>query len=301
MPGRKRQFGLKFDYWQPTDIDWQGRFGEPSALFDRLHGLGVRFVELAFDERADLELLARTGQIACDQGLGCSLHPYVERELAPEVFDADRMARGLEAMLQVGEELAARSGQEVTIVFHGGLAHHGPFHRSLAEARERTRAFFGWLDAKVSACEGVSAFGETQMPHDGDPAELIRLGDTYDTCLDLLAGTRLGVCWDLGHTYLAAEYGRHPVEPGEAFLRRVGHVHAHDVIRDAEGKLHDHQALGKGICPWARYAQLLADHAYDGRILHEVPLAGCRDEEDLAWLVRPPLARLREALLGRPG
>jgi sugar phosphate isomerase/epimerase len=106
------------------------------------------------------------------------------------------------------------------------------------------------------------------MPWDSSSDGVLRLGDTYDSCLDLVEHTSIGVCWDFGHTFRASYLKKHDLLPGDHFIARVKHVHAHDTIA-AENGPDDHYPLGDGISPWKKYCSDLARFEYNDNILLE--------------------------------
>jgi sugar phosphate isomerase/epimerase len=266
------QYGLKLHPRELEDAQWRAAHGRPEEFLARARELGVGFVELTYGEEMAAAELVEAGRRCAAAGLSAAVHPYLHGALAPEVF-ADPPPPGLPALLAAGEERAALTGRAVPMVFHGGLANAEPHHRRRREAVASARAFFAWLDGQARrACSHVRVFNELQMPiFPHEQSSIERVGDTWRTCLELVAGTDVGVCWDFGHGYGSSWCGKHqPLPPGE-FLARVGHVHAHDAL-EVDGRLIDHRPLGEGVCPWRAYFRLLAEAGFDGWILFETAL-----------------------------
>jgi sugar phosphate isomerase/epimerase len=66
---------------------------------------------------------------------------------------------------------------------------------------------------------------------------------------------------------------KHPSTPPQAFLDRLGHVHAHDSffpIDEILDEIVDHRPLDAGDGRWRRPLALLAGTGYDHRVLLEV-------------------------------
>ena len=68
--------------------------------------------------------------------------------------------------------------------------------------------------------------------------DLVRIGDTYGELLEAVRGSGFPICWDTGHYLLAVERKGQAADPPEEFVRRVRHVHLHEVV---EGR--DHQPV----------------------------------------------------------
>ena len=140
------------------------------------------------------------------------------------------------------------------VVIHGAWSETGPHDALYAD----TIAFLEWvLDhyrSLVPALENLvpdsrrDKIGTTR-------AEILRIVEKTDD-------RRLGVCWDMGHDVLA---GRLSV-PEEAFLRRVVHVHLHDV--DEHGT--DHYPLLYGRVPYRTWLPALAQAGFGGIVTLEI-------------------------------
>jgi sugar phosphate isomerase/epimerase len=267
---------------------WFDTFGDSREFFGRIREFGVDFVEFPMSEHTDHLLLRAAGDAAAEQGLACSIHPYFHEELAPEAFTTRRSAQGLRRLLKLAQQLGDQSQQQVTLVFHGGLARYKPHYRTLDEARTAGKAFFKWIgDIAAREYPATLPMAETQLPHDRENEGLIRLGDTYEGVLDLIDGTRSAVCWDFGHAWRSALLEKQPHKPPATLLAKIEHVHLHDA-RISNGIYRDHEPLDTGASPWRAYLQLLFEHGYDKRILLELPI----DPQDGGYSIIEHLVRI---------
>jgi len=266
-------YGLKIEARKPVPAAVARRMGDLPHFLAGLRDCGLSFVEVAVGDEPDAEALTELVHVCRDAGMFVSMHPYLQR-LGPEAFGREGVAEGIRRILALGDGFGDITGRPVSIVFHGGLANAEPHHVGLPEAMAGGRAFFRWAGAQVGeSFPNVRVFCETQLPAQAED-EFTRVGDTYDDCLALVDGADVGLCWDFGHAFRSAIIGKHPDFPPDAFLRRVGHVHAHDTVARPGQPFctADHEPLGTGICPWREYAGLLARAGFRGRILFELAL-----------------------------
>ena len=265
------KFGMKIN---PADVAqswWPAVLGPEELLLAKAAEAGAGFLELLVAEDAPIGEVSRLAGLAHAAGMAVSLHPYLYGPLAAEVFSTDS-TDGFVPMLELAEELGRAAGEPTVMVFHGGRARTDPHHRPYDEAMAAAKGFFAWLaEQTATRYRNVRPVCETQIPTRPGDGEWDRLGDTYETCWELVAGTDLEVCWDFGHTYAAAYRKKHAEFPPADFLERVGHVHAHDTIA-LDGDIQDHHPLGAGISPWRQHLALLAERDYDGTILFETNL-----------------------------
>jgi sugar phosphate isomerase/epimerase len=266
-------YGLKLSWPQIAGAaEWRRLIGEPEAFAGRLRECGLSFLELPLSETSDYDAGLKLAERLKRYDLFLSFHPYYDAELATEIFDPEQSAAGLQALFTFANDVAAITGVTTPLIFHGGQADKEPHRIGLAEATRNAKSFFHWAGQRTqNAFPRVRILCETQMLFALENAGPVRVGDTYETCLDLVEGTTHRVCWDFGHTFRGGVLGKHAATPPPEFLARVGHVHAHETIR-RDGELHDHHPLGRGICPWQRYLGLLAETGYNGTILFEIML-----------------------------
>ncbi len=270
--GIQMQLGMKVNPVRMTAPLWEERFGSPDFFFRFLKESGIDFIEFPLGEESDLYLYYLIGETAIEAGLACSLHPYLHGNLAPEVFDERSCSYGLGEIIDLAQNLSDRSEDITSVIFHGGLARYEPHYRSLNQATEAANRFFEWIGNKTISSSGICAFAETQLPHDANDDELVRLGDTFDGVMSLIKNTSVGVCWDVGHSWRSTVLKKQPPYPPTEFLQRVGHVHLHDAYWDSRGNFFDHNPLGLGNSPWKEYLSLLFNHGFNTRILLEVTI-----------------------------
>jgi len=285
------QYGIKFDpAWAGGD-DWREQFGDPDRAFSAARRWGLDFVELTWTEQTPPGAIAAMGRRVWQAGLGCSIHPYFYGELAADVFDRADPA-GFDPLFDAAGTLADLTGGEVTVVFHPGRIDYEPNFRPADEAFAATRAFFRWAGRRAGEVPGVRVLCETNMPvFPPDDRDRQVLGMTYRECLDLTDGADVGICWDFGHAFASARLGHHPDMPPPAFVRRVGHVHAHDTVRTETGAV-DHRPLGVGFCPWREYFRLLAGAGFDARVLFEIAMVNPGGQAGLGEIVGGSIAEI---------
>lgn len=277
--------GIKCEPLKAARDDWRRLYGSLADVARAARGAGAAFAEINWDEVLPPDRVLETARPLADAGLWVSVHPYHSGALAPEIF-SDAARPGLLRLLETGESVSAISGRDVPMIFHGGRALAEPHHVPFDEAMVRAAHFFSWADAEIANhFPHVRLLAETQLPHLPEERPRIRLGDTWEDCLRLVDGTRARICWDFGHAFQSVELGRHAAEPPPEFLRRVGHVHAHDVIL-RDGRFHDHQPLGAGIAPWRENLRRLAGVGFEGGVLLEFDLMLLGGPDGLASMLR---------------
>lgn len=226
----------------------------------------------------------------CQQlGLHCHFHaPYHEPYNAAG-FTGDRQAE-IEALhrpvVEMAARFAARNDGPTTLVIHGARAQrpHETLYRD-------TVAFLEWL---LSLKTGLRLALENLPPK----PDLVKIGSNRDEVRAIVAGIdspQLGICWDMGHDVLAGVTAL----PEKVFLRRVIHVHAHDI--NDEGV--DHFPLIFGRVPCARWLRALAATGYERCVTLEVSgrrtgIAGGKDPASVRQLLVDSLRQLNDALSG---
>jgi len=145
-------------------------------------------------------------------------------------------------------DIAARFGP-ATVVVHGAHSAIRPRPELVAD----TAAFLRWaLDRYPSltlALENLTLDpGRTKIGA-GNRDELLRIVEEIDD-------PRLGICWDLGHDVMNDCYDL----PDEIWLRRVCHVHLHDVNEQGV----DHYPLIYGRTPYETWLPALAKAGFAG-------------------------------------
>jgi sugar phosphate isomerase/epimerase len=165
-------------------------------------------------------------------------------------------------VLDAAQSAAQQAAHPVVVNVHPAA---GPPAMTRDALFRRSVAFFRWLLAEREArSPDVWVVAELQGPPLAGE-DVIRVGDTYDELLCLAAATGVALCWDLGHAVLSHRHRDAPLDPPDAFLRRVAHVHCHDLREQ------DHRPLLYDGVPWRRFLRNLRDTGFDGTVVLEVP------------------------------
>jgi sugar phosphate isomerase/epimerase len=257
--------GLKLDIGFSQNENYRCLYGERDILAF-LRGHGVELVETPVGPGTQLEALREHVVRCVDAGLQVTLHPYSEGSifnLAYFTDSDDNPCRLLhEQFFSLAAEVAERQQAPTLLNIHGAA---GTATESRGHLVDRSIAFFTWArDWCRRNTPEVSVTVELQIRPDPDEPRQ-RIGDRYDELLEIATSSDVRVCWDFGHGYWNAHNYGDPIEPPETLLRRIGHVHCHDVKKD------DHQPLVYGAVPWRNFIQRLIDHGFDDRIILEVP------------------------------
>lgn len=285
-------YGQKLQLNELFDPKWIERFAEPSKVAIALKQAGVSFIELPIGEETKTDTILDITRVFINEGLFVSLHPYLYKELSPEIFNESKIP-GLIEMLSTAQEVSELTGFPVPYVFHGGRARAEPYYVDIGNAISHAKAFFSWIDDTCNnQFSSIIPLCETQTPWDASDREMVRLGDTYQSCLDLIQDTDMGICWDFGHTYRSSSLKKQQELPDDKFLARVQHVHAHDTIETGEGP-EDHFPLGDGLAPWRKYCAELARYQYSDSILLEINPTRFRDLDDLIFFAKDGIERLK--------
>src|SRR5690554_108846 len=83
-------YGQKLPLKELGDEQWQKKYAEISLLGLMLREQGISFVEFPINEDTEAEIVYETAKTFSNEGVSVSLHPYLHKELAPEIFDQDR-------------------------------------------------------------------------------------------------------------------------------------------------------------------------------------------------------------------
>lgn len=252
-----------------TDTQWQRMYADPFSLSSMLKECGISFIELSVKEVTEDSLVIKLAENFARSGLFVSLHPHFHSFFSPEIFDNDSRSF-IKKKLSVAQEVGNITGVPVPYVIHGGQAMAEPFFIQKEPALQKCKNFMTFIDnITVEEFGNVVPLCETQIPNLDPEIQGTRLGDTWESCLDLVEHTSVGICWDYGHTYIASVHGKHNIFPEEHFLARVNHVHAHDVMKKQSGFI-DHLPLNEGAVPWREYNAILARHEFSGTVLIEI-------------------------------
>jgi len=267
---------------------WLSLTGSAEAFLRPLQEAGMEAVEFTLHPH-DSDWAAFPPLISeCQRlGLRCHFHlPYLDPYNIAGFSDDAR--ENIEALYRPAVSLARRFAQRndspPTLVMHGARA----ANRTSQQLVQDTVVFVEWLLAQnprwLVAVENLPR----------DPA-LVKIGTEHRHLIDVskaLAVSRVGICWDMGHDVRLGF--THP--PEEEFLRRVIHVHVHDL--NAKGV--DHHPLLYGRVPYRSWLPLLVQRGFAGCITLEVSgyHLGHEGLESVHALLVGSLQRLRGCFSG---
>src|SRR5665647_3179207 len=98
-------YGQKLQLDDLYDSEWKMQFAEPSRIAFALKMAGISFVELSIGEGTDPEKIIEISRMFTDEGLFISLHPYLYKELSPEIFDQTKIP-GLKTLLGTAQQVS---------------------------------------------------------------------------------------------------------------------------------------------------------------------------------------------------
>ena len=266
-------------------------FYNGSSVLDQLRAAGFVFVELSLQACFDEAAVLAEADACVAAGLRVDLHPYHSGAVGCESFDRspDNPCRALTLRyLELAGRIAQRQDHRCVVNFHPASNARLPAadRRSLPrrDLAARSRDYFNWMGEEVAVSGAdllLTAELQNAVPADGPPG-LVRIGDRCAELEDVTpeSDNRFGLCWDTGHGYLGHLHHAEPVIPPNSFLRRVRHIHLHDV--DGE---RDHVPPGYGQAPMDRYMAAIRDHEFGGDLTVEMHHRVCAerglDVEDL--------------------
>jgi sugar phosphate isomerase/epimerase len=256
--------GVKLDIGFQRDESCRKLFGNRNVLA-YIPKLGVRAVETAVDLDTDFAALATHIRLCTKAGVRVSLHPYTEGTVCnPAHFSKlDPYCRQFHTRVFItAEEAAVRQGRKAVVNIHGAAGVVGSDRRALVEDSVR---FFKWSrEWCAENAPHVAVVVELQFrPHANETIQ--RIGDNYEELIEITQRAGVGACLDLGHAYMNASRFGSPLEPPAELLKRVGHVHCHDVDHI------DHRPLVHGRVPYEKLLLMAIEHGFDGTVVLEVP------------------------------
>jgi sugar phosphate isomerase/epimerase len=263
--------GLKLDIGFSENEEYERLYGRRDVL-SYLRALGVEAVETPVGPDTDMDELREHITRCIGAGMKVSLHPYSEgTDCNPAFFQAEagNSCRGMHERFFAMAEEATRLQAYPTIVNIHGAA--GTTAESRPQLVDKSVAFFTWAgDWCRRNAPHVTVTAELQISPSRRESR-VRIGDNYDELLTVAERSGAIACWDLGHAWRNMHRYGGDLYPPAALLKRIGHVHCHDVNDD------DHQPLIYGTVPWRDFMRLLMGNGYDGRIILEVPPSGFID------------------------
>lgn len=235
---------------------WVEQSGRENFLAP-LKAAGMTVLEFTLHpEGAEWEPMRLLAEECVRAGYRCHFHAPYKDPFSPAGFASARRAE-LEQLfappIEFAERMARLGDYAPALVIHGA---HGK--TSLAELTDDTRQFLAWV---MEQTRHSRVMLEILPPKPG----YVRLSETYEQVANLVREfnhPRLNICWDFGHTVLQGYTGA----PPDDFLRRVRHVHIHD-INDAR---EDHFPLIFGNVPWQDDLRALMRVGFDGAVVMEI-------------------------------
>ncbi len=103
---------------------------------------------------------------------------------------------------------------------------------------------------------------------------------------------KIGICWDMGHSYSNVINYNHPLFPPREFLERVIHTHIHDLGPDGR----THWPFKKNIVPLEENIRLLQSYKYTGTYNMELSFNRFAEETDIKNLVLKSIRNLRKLI-----
>lgn len=265
---------------------WLSLTGSAEAFLRPLQEAGMTAVEFTLHP-TDLDWEAFPPLIMqCQRmGLHCHFHaPYLDPyNVAGFSGDGQERVKALfYPAIILAERFAAYNDGPTVLVVHGARA----ADRSHRQLFQDTGAFLEWL---LSRNSGLRIALEN-LPRNH---ALIKIGTSRQELLDIIeavASSDVGMCWDLGHDMLLGA----TAPPNEACLRRVIHVHVHDI--NAMGI--DHHPLVYGLVPYRSWLQPLVRAGFNGCVTLEVngQHVGCAKAEQIEEMLVSSLHCLAEVI-----
>ena len=260
--------GLKFDIGYATDEVYRQLYGDREVL-SYLRELGVEAVETPVGPETRPDALRDHVRRCADAGMKISLHPYSEASIFNLAYfspDEDNPCRELhQRFFSLAQEAARFQDYPAVVNIHGAAGTPTDTREHLLD---RSVAFFAWAkDWCERNAPEVVVTAELQISPNGDEGRL-RIGDTWGELQAIVERTGVGACWDFGHAYWNTRRYGWSIEPPEALLSRIVHVHCHDVHGG------DHEPLVYGVVPWREFLRLLRRAGFDGRVILEVGPSG---------------------------
>ncbi len=290
--------GIKLEADFSRHPDWQKVFAGVNDPLQAIADLGLKTVEFSLKPGFREEEMQVLLGGCLEHGLEMNLHPYTAGAHNPACFEdkVGNVARETgRCFLEIAHSAGRIQGRRTRLIFHGASTadlHELP---RLGEEKsfflKRTNHFFKWLEAYAKE-KGLNVLIVSELQLAPSPEEhFFRIGDSYREVLETIGGTDLGLCWDTGHAYFGHLRKGLSLIPPEDFVRKVKHVHLHDVQAGE-----DHQPLSAGTIPLRKYLMLLRQFNFSGDITLEFSpraIASCGSFEEV---IEDSLKRMKEAL-----
>lgn len=260
-----------------------------SDLFPILNESGLNELEV----NTPAHRAGETGTVArkaVEAGFICHFHAPYPR--AFPILEFGRMRRGevedtFRELFDLALECAVRQQTPCVINLHGASARSG--EADPLELRQATREFLGWAVGVVGDYPVRLAL-EVALYEPG----LYRIGQFGGEIADIvrsIAHPALGLGLDMGHCAMYERRRGMPYDLNDDFIRRVIHVHLHDIDEDGQ----DHGPLIYGRVDYPGYLQWLARRRFGGAVILEFSHANVLRAGPLEEMIRISARRAREA------
>ncbi|HBL48763.1 MAG TPA: hypothetical protein DF292_12365 [Firmicutes bacterium] len=263
-------------------------------LFPTLRACGITDIEINPPPEHMSEAAAQAYQ-ALEAGFRCHFHaPYPEDFPICDYHGAGKARAASEEifrnLLDLALECAVRQGSPSVINLHGASGRVDRY--DAIELRRATRDFLRWAVGVVGDYPVKIAL-ETM----GFSTAVYRVGQFGGEILDIVkevAGKALGLGLDMGHCARNERDRGVPYELNDDFIKRVVHVHLHDIDHNGIG----HAPLIYGTVGYDGYLQWLARRHYQGVVVLELNYDQMKRAGDPLEMLRLSAQRARQAWKG---
>lgn len=208
---------------------------------ERLVGLGATSAEIVLHHGPYDERTARVHVIDPDwqstvsayqeQGIAVQLHVSLDVRFATSRWreDRDGLRSEFEPIWALMVTIAERQ-RRIALVLHGA----SDSYCSRDENESSTVGLLDWLASQIDR-ETLPAYAALELgaAKPGRPTAAARSRESTMRIVNHVGSERVGICWDIAHDQEnAATEDSWTPEPDERFLRRVVHVHVHDLGGD---------------------------------------------------------------------
>ncbi len=223
--------------------------GHPAEFLERLKQHGVDSVELrSLHSVAAPEKAVEAAMRIEDAGMNCTAHGSLPSSDEAAVLDASVKA--------LSEELHLASPEKPLLITIHARRSKNSSTAEMAGQTEKTLTFL----IKQAESEGLTlqwAIELTRCKGAQDPGAMPR---TLLELVEQIDRPDVGICLDIGHCHSNVLRGFHNFSFKDAFLKRVVHVHAHDIGPRGQ----THFPLTCGNLPLNEYGLLLVRNGYGG-------------------------------------
>jgi len=241
------KIGAKQDCDWREDPKWKGLLTERKDPIGELKAAGVSYVEFnlwhprqkqRWSAEEEVARVLKEAELLSQEGLPIAVvHPYAHMDFRGPSNFIGTPDDPVVVYLRMAIELAARLAelQQTTV----GLVYHPAEHYLTEEDKaadpgklrrmmfQRSCGFFQYAQEYIQKLAApIRLLCETQLPTKPD---VLRIGDLPEELMAVADQSGAAICWDTGHYRLSSEKLGFPLYPAEEFLRRVDHMHIHDV------------------------------------------------------------------------